>query len=119
MRRLLLPVVATLVAISAEGQSVRLSRGMVITKSTRIVKDTYRLPANESTDSAVIIVRGDNITVDFAGSTLLGTAMEADPDQTKGVAIRIERRLGRERTIWLFSPIPALFEQDSLRQSSA
>jgi hypothetical protein len=78
------------IGIRAEGQGVRLSRGLVITRSTRIVKDTYRLPANESADSAIIVIRGDNIVVDFAGATLAGTPTEGAPDEAKGVAIRID-----------------------------
>src|SRR5690242_11046738 len=89
-RVLIILAVLSPIELPAQGRQVRLSRGLVITQSTRIVKDTYRLPANESMDSAIIIVRGDNITVDFAGSTLEGTAPDADPDQARGVAIRIE-----------------------------
>ncbi|HZI99061.1 MAG TPA: right-handed parallel beta-helix repeat-containing protein [Gemmatimonadaceae bacterium] len=89
-RFLLTLVVLSAIGLRADAQAVRLSRGMVITRSTRIIRDTYRLSATESTDSAVITVRGDNVTVDFAGSALVGTAPEADPDQAKGVAIRID-----------------------------
>lgn len=63
---------------------------MVITTSTTIVRRVYNLPAPASLDSAVITIRGDNITVDFAGSTLRGTPANVDPDQRVGVAIRIE-----------------------------
>ena len=89
-RILIILAVLSPIELPAQGRQVRLSRGLVITQSTRIVKDTYRLPGNESMDSAIIIVRGDNITVDFAGSTLEGTAPDADPDQARGVAVRIE-----------------------------
>ncbi|HEX6575008.1 MAG TPA: NosD domain-containing protein [Gemmatimonadaceae bacterium] len=85
-----LPILAV-TGIRTEAQhSVRLTRGMVITHSVRIAPDTYRIPASESPDSAVITIRGDNIVVDFAGSTLEGIAPSLDPDQAKGVAVRIE-----------------------------
>jgi parallel beta-helix repeat protein len=41
-------------------------------------------------DSAVITIRGDNITVDFAGATMAGAALDANPDMAEGVAIRVE-----------------------------
>lgn len=63
---------------------------MVITQSTRIVPKTYRLAAPMSLDSAVIMIRGDDITVDFQGATLEGMAPETDPDRATGVAIRVE-----------------------------
>src|SRR5450759_3713666 len=69
---------------------VNLRRGLVITSSARIVRGTYNLPAHPSVDSAVIIIRGDNITVDFNGAELRGTRNTADPDEAAGVAIRID-----------------------------
>ena len=63
---------------------------MVITQSTRVVPRTYRLAASASPDSAVITIRGDNITVDFAGATLDGSATDAPPDAASGVGIRVD-----------------------------
>jgi parallel beta-helix repeat protein len=64
--------------------------GLVITRSTRLTPGTYALPASRSLDSALITVRGDNITLDMRGVTLMGTARTRDPDQAQGVAIRID-----------------------------
>lgn len=50
----------------------------------------YQLPAHGSLDSAVITVRGNNITVDFDGAKMEGTAPDANPDVAAGVAIRVE-----------------------------
>lgn len=74
----------------AQQKPIRLTRGMVITSSARVVPATYRIAAPASLDSAAITIRGDNITLDFAGSTLEGTPVTADPDNAAGVAIRIE-----------------------------
>ncbi len=63
---------------------------MVITRSVRIRPGTYRLTAPASLDSAVVTVRGDDVTVEMAGVTMVGLAPEADPDQARGVAIRVE-----------------------------
>jgi parallel beta-helix repeat protein len=92
----LLKSVAALTAIAAAThqlpaqQNVRITRGMVITHSVHIAPGTYRIHAPASLDSAVIIIRGDNITVDFKGSTLEGSPVSDDPDEAAGVAIRIE-----------------------------
>ena len=76
----------------AQSQSapIELRQGLVITKSARVVPRTYNLAAPSSMDSAVITIRGDNITVDFAGATMSGTAPDANPDIAAGVAIRVE-----------------------------
>ena len=76
----------------AQSQSapIELRQGLVITKSARVVPRTYRLPAPSSMDSAVITIRGDNITLDFAGATMAGTALDANPDVAAGIAIRID-----------------------------
>src|SRR5690242_8697754 len=70
--------------------TVELRRGLVITRSVRIAPRTYRLAADSSLDSAVITIKGDDITVDFAGASLVGLDPEADPDQARGVGISIE-----------------------------
>ena len=71
-------------------QTVGLRAGMVITTSARIAPGVYRLPAPQSLDSAVIIIRGNNLTVDFEGATLLGSDSTVLPDERAGVAIRVE-----------------------------
>ena len=69
----------------------------MITGSVRVAPGTYHLAADSSLDSALIVVRGDDITVDFAGAQLVGLAPEAPPDRAAGVAIRVEG--GRNITI--------------------
>lgn len=69
---------------------VELRRGLVITSSVRIIPRVYNIAANVSTDSAVIVIRGDNITVDFDGAELRGAALSSEPDEARGVAVRIE-----------------------------
>jgi parallel beta-helix repeat protein len=70
--------------------AIELRSGLVVTQSARIIPKLYRLKAPASLDSAVITIRGDNLTVDFAGASLLGQEPEAAPDLAEGVAIRIE-----------------------------
>jgi len=63
---------------------IELQPGMIITQSVKVVPKTYRLTG------APIIVRGDNITVDFRGATLEGIDPQADPDQARDTAIVID-----------------------------
>lgn len=72
------------------GRPIELRPGLVITRSVRVVPKTYRLPAPASLDSAVITVKGDDVTVDFQGATLEGMDPEANPDHAAGTAIRVE-----------------------------
>jgi parallel beta-helix repeat protein len=78
-------------ARAQSGAPIELRQGLVITKSARVAPRTYRLPAPDSSDSAAVItIRGDNITVDFAGATMVGTTEDALPDAAKGIAIRVD-----------------------------
>lgn len=70
--------------------AIALRAGLVITRSVRVLPRTYRLAAPASLDSALITIRGDDVTVDFAGAELEGRASESDPDLAQGIAIRIE-----------------------------
>ena len=47
--------------------------GMVVTESTRFAPGSYRLPAPDHRDSALIVVRGDDIVLDLSGVVLEGT----------------------------------------------
>jgi len=91
-----LPTAVLILSVSgsARAQSaapIELRQGLVITKSARVALRTYRLPAPDSSDSAAVItIRGDNITVDFAGATMAGTSDDALPDAAKGIAIRVD-----------------------------
>ena len=78
---------------------VTLVPGLVITHSVRVRPGRYRLRAPESPDSpaspaspesALITVRGDNITVDLTGVEVEGIPPAADPDLARGIALRVE-----------------------------
>ena len=76
--------------LGAQVPTIELHRGLVITHSVRIAPKVYRIRGQASLDSAVVTIRGDDVTVDFAGATLEGIAPESDPDLAVGVAIRVE-----------------------------
>jgi parallel beta-helix repeat protein len=83
-------------AVSAQAP-VPFTPGMVVTTDTRIAPGTYRVPGPESLDSALIVVRGDDLTLDLTGVRLEGLSPQDDPDQARGVAVRVDG--GRNVTI--------------------
>ncbi|MCC7194498.1 MAG: right-handed parallel beta-helix repeat-containing protein [Gemmatimonadaceae bacterium] len=64
--------------------------GMLITRSVKVAPRTYRLGADLLRDSGVIVIRGNDITVDFAGATLEGTPAPTDPDLAAGICILVD-----------------------------
>jgi nitrous oxidase accessory protein NosD len=70
--------------------TIELRPGLVITQSARVAPRVYRFAAPDAGDSAVITIRGDDITLDFAGSTMEGTPPDSNPDLATGVAVRID-----------------------------
>ena len=79
-------------AAAQRPDTLLLRPGLVITRSAVIASPpgpVYRL-APASGDSAVITIRGSNLTVDFRGVVLEGIEPGADPDQASGVALRVE-----------------------------
>src|SRR6266576_1416101 len=73
-----------LLVLSLSQGPIELTPGLVITHSVRVKPRTYRL------SGPPITIRGDNITVDFAGATLQGGDPEIDPDQRRDTAIVID-----------------------------
>lgn len=70
--------------------TIELTPHLVITRSARVEPRVYNLRAAISLDSPVVVIRGDNITVDFAGATMQGIPSDANPDLAQGVAIRVD-----------------------------
>ncbi len=96
---LVLAIVAT--AADAQGSkrlaTTELKRGLIITKSTTLTRKRYRIAAASSLDSALIVIKGDDITLDLNEAVIEGLDPAADPDRAAGVAIRVEG--GRNITI--------------------
>ncbi|MBX7169841.1 MAG: right-handed parallel beta-helix repeat-containing protein [Pyrinomonadaceae bacterium] len=67
-----------------------LKAGMTISNSITVKKEKYRF-ASDSDDGSqgVIKISGNNITIDFNNSELIGTPENTLPDQRKGTAIQI------------------------------
>jgi hypothetical protein len=88
--RTLLGALVLVCAGQAFAQDTTLSRGLVITKSTKLRPGTFVLPApGDENGAASIVIRGNNLNIDFNGAVLRGSPSTADPDQRKGVGIQV------------------------------
>jgi hypothetical protein len=76
--------------VLAQKTEVGLSKKMVIRKSVKIKKATYKLVADKAFESAVIKITGNNIVVDFNNAILQGSTSLTKPNEFSGVAIIIE-----------------------------
>src|SRR5438045_8552591 len=60
---------------------ISLPSGQVITRSARVLRRTYHISG--------VVIRGDNITLDFAGATLQGTPADTAIRIDGGTNVRI------------------------------
>ncbi len=70
--------------------AVELKKGMVITSSIQVKKRMYRIMGYDSLNRPVILIKGNNITIDFNNALLLGNAADQLPDTFYGLAILIK-----------------------------
>lgn len=72
-------------------EPIDLRAGLVITRSSVVRKAEYRIPSSHPDGKPVGAIRivGDNITVDFQGATLRGTAPTTPPDRRAGTGIEV------------------------------
>ena len=70
-------------------QGIALSAGLVIDRSVTIRPGTYRLTSKDI-ESPALVIRGENIVVDFNGAVLAGGPADADPDSFTGTGILID-----------------------------
>ncbi len=91
--KILLIGLASLFAASAIAQTRTLKSGDVLTSSTKIAARNYLLPAKgNETSTSPIQIKGDNLTIDFNGATLLGSDRSVEPDQRNGVGVEVQGR---------------------------
>lgn len=86
----LLSVLALACMAATAGGQLQPRVGLVVTSSATLRPGTYRLDAAADTASAVITVRGDDITLDLSGVELRGSDLEADPELAAGIAILVD-----------------------------
>lgn len=71
-------------------EPAELKPGMVITASMQVKKATYRFNGYDSLNRPVILIKGNNITVDFNNALLLGSNNKQLPNEFYGLALLIE-----------------------------
>ena len=72
--------------------NIRLEKGMVISESVTVAKDIYKIDGNENnltSELGAVVIRGENIVVDFQGATLLGSNEMKFPNEYFGVGLKI------------------------------
>lgn len=88
-RKLTLSFFIVVFTLIAAGQEKPLAKGMRITQSVKIKKAVYKIDAFAAADKAVLVIEGEDITVDFNNATLQGSNTKRKPDAFFGVAVII------------------------------
>ena len=74
---------------SLNAQEKFLVKGIKITKSVKIKKAVYKIDVNNNSEQSVILIEGNNITIDFNNAVLKGSNGKINPDEFHGLAIMI------------------------------
>jgi Right handed beta helix region/PA14 domain len=74
---------------SIQGQEKSLVKDMKITQTVKIKKGVYRIDAADNIEQPVILIEGNNITVDFNNVILKGSNTKKSPDEFIGVGVII------------------------------
>ncbi|NNF34851.1 MAG: hypothetical protein HKN68_12120, partial [Saprospiraceae bacterium] len=77
------------IILSSCQDEVRLSCELVIDSSVTIEEDKYFLES-DNYDEPTIIITGNNFTIDFNGSTIIGDTNYQHPDLFTGLGIKVE-----------------------------
>jgi hypothetical protein len=83
---------AAVLAVASSGQPVDLTAGLVVTGDTRVRPAVFRIAASDDLSIPAITIRGDGITVDFAGAVLRGSSEDTLPNARQGLGILVEGR---------------------------
>ena len=59
------------------------------TTTTKPKPGAYLVETNENLNSPAIVIKGNNITLDFTGFVLSGTPSSTEPDQRKGLGVQV------------------------------
>lgn len=70
-------------------QPVELKNEQIINSNTLVESKTYLLEASSDFNQPVLVIEGDDITVDFNGAILQGSTSEA-PNQYQGLAVLVK-----------------------------
>src|SRR5688572_3629813 len=96
MKFIILLFITTFSLNSVFAQRTNLKSGMTIKKSVEFDSSHYKLNAKKKS-KPVLVIKGNNIILDFKGATLQGSNDKNSPDQYYGTAIQIKK--GKNITI--------------------
>ncbi len=82
-------LILSILLISCQSRKLP-SKGMEINTSTFFKKGVYVMEVDTSIHKAAISISGENITIDFAGSTMIGNTNSNHPEKFTGIGILIE-----------------------------
>ena len=85
----LLPILFLYLASYANTLDLR--KGMIIRESTTITRNTYNVNADTSIRKPLIIIDGNNITIDFNQAVIQGSNDKTNPDEFYGLSILIKK----------------------------
>jgi parallel beta-helix repeat protein len=88
-KKILLPAILLTGFLFSGAQEKLLTKGMKVSKSIKFKKAIYKLDAWDSLNKPVILIEGDNITIDFNNCTIKGSNSRKNPDEFFGVAVLI------------------------------
>ena len=83
-------IIVFLIPVLSFSQEKTPVKGMKIARSVIIKKGIYKLDATENSEQPVILIEGENITVDFKNGMLKGSNKKKNADEFFGVAILIQ-----------------------------
>lgn len=80
-------------ALAAPAGPVALKPGQTLRTTTSVRRGVYRLPNGDETGrTGAVVIRGNNLTIDFGGATLRGSDPTVAPNERKGTGIYVEGR---------------------------
>ena len=85
----LLPILFLYLASYANTLDLR--KGMIIRESATITRNTYNVNADTSIRKPLIIIDGNNITIDFNQAVIQGSNDKTNPDEFYGLSILIKK----------------------------
>jgi|GEM_PF-1889191 len=89
-KKILSALILILFVLSGSAQELRLSKSVIITNSVKVKRNIYHLAASGDLDQPVVLIKGNNIVVDFNNAILIGSNSADTPDTYKGVAVIIK-----------------------------
>ncbi|MES1221082.1 MAG: hypothetical protein ABUT20_36615, partial [Bacteroidota bacterium] len=75
---------------SAWCQEKALTKGMKFSNSATVKNKIYTIDASTDLSNPVVLIEGNNITIDFKNAVLQGSNTKANPDDFFGVAVLIQ-----------------------------